>query len=387
MSGFRKYLDFTAAETLQNRLDAAGNRPSGFDYMRLFLALAVIGYHSIVTSYGDAMQMSFVTSPWRAVILMVVPMFFCLSGFLVAGSLERSSTLMRFLGMRTLRIVPALACEVVLSALILGPLLTAVSFETYYSSPEFFSYFGNLVGNMHYRLPGVFSGNPLPHVINGQLWTVPYELGCYLALAGLYMLGIFKNRRWLLAGMALLLLHQVYATFFVGGRHAGLMFGSYDLIKYFLAGLTFYKFRDKIPYTPVLFFTALIVSMLLLLDPDAQRITFLPIAYVTVYLGLLDPPRSKIALSGDYSYGLFLYGFVIQQTVASFGPAFQHWYVNLLIAVPVTCVVAAGSWRLIEKPALGLRRYMNSPEDWYIRRKQNMWSRLPGRLSAHKADS
>ena len=59
-------------------------------------------------------------------------MFFCLSGFLVAGSLERCRTPISFAGLRIFRIFPALVVEVLLSALILGPLLTHYSLKMYF---------------------------------------------------------------------------------------------------------------------------------------------------------------------------------------------------------------------------------------------------------------
>jgi peptidoglycan/LPS O-acetylase OafA/YrhL len=53
-------------------------------------------------------------------------MFFALSGFLVAGSPERSKTLLTFLGLRAIRIYPALGVEVVLSALLIGTAVTTL---------------------------------------------------------------------------------------------------------------------------------------------------------------------------------------------------------------------------------------------------------------------
>ena len=94
----------------------------------------------------------------------------------------------------------------------------------------------------------------------------------------------------------------------------------------------------------------------------------LPATYMTVYLGLKNPKRNKIMLSGDYSYGIFLYGFAMQQAIASF-PALREWYWNLLIAIPVLTTIAVSSWWCIEKPALGLRVYLKKYEEWALARK------------------
>jgi peptidoglycan/LPS O-acetylase OafA/YrhL len=54
----------------------------------------------------------------------------------------------------------------------------------------------------------------------------------------------------------------------------------------------------------------------------------------TVYLGLLNPPKLGL-LFGDHSYGLYLYGFPIQQAVASAGNRTHNWYINFGIALPL----------------------------------------------------
>jgi peptidoglycan/LPS O-acetylase OafA/YrhL len=85
---------------------------------------------------------------------------------------------------------------------------------------------------------------------------------------------------------------------------------------------------------------------------------------MTIYLGLLEPKRISLVSSGDYSYGLFLYGFPIQQaTIATLGAVGHHWFVNTAVALPVTFAIAFFSWRYIEKPALGLRSVLIKIED------------------------
>ena len=80
---------------------------SGFDYLRIGLAVAVVGVHSLrITTGPDALEA--VSVPMAALINLILPLFFGLSGFLVAGSLERVRDLRVFLAFRALRIFPAL---------------------------------------------------------------------------------------------------------------------------------------------------------------------------------------------------------------------------------------------------------------------------------------
>jgi peptidoglycan/LPS O-acetylase OafA/YrhL len=113
---------------------------------------------------------------------MILPMFFALSGFLVTGSLFRTRTLTEFIALRLLRLVPALAVEVTLSAVVLGALFTSLPIGQYFSDPAFWKYFLNIAGRIHYSLPGVFQDNPIP-IVNISLWTIPYELEWYLISA------------------------------------------------------------------------------------------------------------------------------------------------------------------------------------------------------------
>jgi peptidoglycan/LPS O-acetylase OafA/YrhL len=168
--------------SLKDRFIATNGHPSGFDYLRLWLAISVVAVHSPMTTNGDHHR------PLNAYVRAVLPMFFALSGFLVAGSLERSKTLLTFLGLRVIRIYPALVVEVVLSAFLIGVFVTTYPLAGYFSDPLFFLYLRNALGDIHYFLPGVFANNPWPGVVNFQLWTVPFELLCYVLLTALVLL-------------------------------------------------------------------------------------------------------------------------------------------------------------------------------------------------------
>ena len=103
-----------------------------------------------------------------------------------------------FVGLRAIRIYPALAVESLIAALVLGPLLTTKSLPAYFSDHDLHTYFLNILGDPHFLLPGVFKSNPID-LVNGQLWTIPYELRCYVLLTALAMLGAVRRPVILLA--------------------------------------------------------------------------------------------------------------------------------------------------------------------------------------------
>jgi peptidoglycan/LPS O-acetylase OafA/YrhL len=68
----------------------------------------------------------------------------------------------------------------------------------------------------------------------------------------------------------------------------------------------------------------------------------------------------------DYSYGIYLYGFAIQQTMMHFFPLARHWYLNVLVSVPIAVLVAAASWHFVERPASGLRSALKRMEERFL---------------------
>ncbi|AOI65566.1 hypothetical protein WS51_18370 [Burkholderia territorii] len=287
-------------------------------------------------------------------------MFFALSGFLVAGSLQRSKTLIYFAAMRVIRIMPALWVEVILCALILGPIFTGADLSTYFSDEKFRHYFLNLVGDMHYVLPGVFENNPTANLVNGQLWTVPWELECYIALMALALFRIHSNRILFLIAVVAINVAAFFMNFQLG-RDGWVSVHGYVLVLAFLAGVALYYVRDKLPADCRLFCAAVVLMYILLWFPGCDALVAFPAAYATVYLGTLNPPKLKFLESGDYSYGIYLYAYPIQQAIAYF-PGLRSWWLSTLITIPVTGAIAYVSWHYIEKHCLRLRIFATAAE-------------------------
>ena len=344
---------FPGCLTLEQKLIGVRYRPAGFDYMRLILSLAVVLSHTINVCYGRDYTRDVWNSSWRPVLAFILPMFFVLSGFLVAGSLERCRTLISFVGLRVLRIVPALAVDTFIGAVFLGVLFTTLPLAEYFSNREFFGYFSNIAGSIKYTLPGVFGENAWPHVVNSQLWTLPYELECYAAISLLVLIGVTR-RAWLFILALLIFNVALLAWALIHGVGMGAAVSGSPLVECFLFGVAGYIFRRRIYYSAILAVCAFAATWLCLASPAGDYLVALPVAYLTIYLGLLEPKRVAWLFRGDYSYGIFLYGFPVQQSVyAMIGP--HSWYVNILVSLPVILMLAVFSWHCVEKPALLLR--------------------------------
>ncbi|HEX4183671.1 MAG TPA: acyltransferase, partial [Caulobacteraceae bacterium] len=254
--------------SLEQRIADTRGRSTGFDYMRIILASAVVLWHSFTTAYGNDFAYGFLTTSWRPAVAVIVPMFFALSGFLVAGSLFRNSVL-SFVGLRVIRIVPALAVETLLSAIILGPLLTTVPIGRYFSSPTFFKYLCNILGWIHYQLPGLFLTNPVANRVNGQLWTVPWELWCYASLTIAALLRFVRVRALFLWATVLGTVGLFVLEVFV--RHGGMDqengVAPPALLMAFLSAVAIYLYRDRLPWSGRLCILSAALLLALMLVP------------------------------------------------------------------------------------------------------------------------
>jgi peptidoglycan/LPS O-acetylase OafA/YrhL len=356
---------------LADKLALADFRPSGFDYMRLILALGVVAAHSVLAAHGIEAYADLYESPLRGPVRLILPMFFALSGFLVAGSLERTKTVVSFLGLRAIRIYPALVVEVLLSAFILGPLLTTVTLAEYFSNPVFHSYLWNIIGHVHFFLPGVFQYNPWPGAVNQQLWTVPYELLCYIVIATLAVMAVVKRRYLaILGGVAMLLAYGAHRLYEGEGFFLTKPMGGELLVASFLFGVAVFLYRHQIPWSRKAMVLSGVASVLFAgIIPYGDFLAPIAAAYFTVLLGLTNPARILLLKGADYSYGIFLYGFAIQQAFTTLGLWTHHWYVNLLFCIPLSAMFAAFSWHCVEKPALKLRKNVMAVEGWWIARR------------------
>lgn len=340
------------AETIGQAFDRAGGRSSGFDYLRLGLASAVLFWHSFrVTDVSIGYE-----SWWGPLVRLILPMFFALSGFLVAGSLLRVRSMREFLILRTLRIMPALWVVVAVSVLGIGLAFTTLPAGDYLAHPQTRDYFWNLVARTRYLLPGVFRDNPV-EVINASLWTIRYEIQAYILIVVLWIVGAIKRPRLLLP---LVLVGQLLAPAIdlistVPVREAGPVSG-YTLIVSFTFGTVLFVCRDLVPARNSWGIASGVLALALLSTHASGYFAGPAAAYFTVWLGLKNPQRNFVVASADISYGIYLWAYPIQQAVVQLFPGARIWWANAAISFAITVVIATLSWHFVEKPVLDGRK-------------------------------
>ena len=357
--------------TIGAKLDATRGIGPGFDFVRLILAMGVLVWHSVVVT--ASMRESAYASPFWFSDYVFVPGFLALSGFLVTGSGLRLNV-KNFLLNRAARIIPGLAAVVFLSAFVLGPIYTKLPLADYFSDKGLWNYLTSAFGFTKYYLPGVFVDNPYK-AVNGALWTMPYEIFCYLMAAGLIFFGLLRYP--LVVGAAAVVFMSAAILVYKAQLHegtTGLVRSAYNflllghgakLFPCFFAGALFYLLRYKIPYDWKI---ASVVGLLCVAAavfgnqhwlhwPMAHVILVPCIVYLVVFFGLSVPPKIPLYSTGDYSYGVYLYNVPVGQAiVASYPPIQQYWWVHLIVALPLVTVCAILSWYFVERPMMSLRK-------------------------------
>ena len=245
--------------------------------------------------------------------------------------------------------------------LVLGPLVTDLPLAAYFSDPLFRQYPLNIIGDIHYFLPGVFLNNPSPRYVNLQLWTIPAEMYCYAFLATVSLSQLAHRRLTVplitLATFVCLLGMMVLGIYAPADWSAGLGRVQIEtLVLAFMVGVCLYELRDKIPLRADLFVLSVLLSYVLLWGGTLQYLATIPIAYGTIFVGLSNFPKTFINRTGDYSYGVYLYGLPLQQFVVYLFPQNKNWLLSFAMAYALSLVFAAFSWHLVESKVMAKKK-------------------------------
>jgi peptidoglycan/LPS O-acetylase OafA/YrhL len=327
--------------------DRLGSRDNNFDLLRLFAAWSVLVSHSFALVGREEPLHQFGTTLGNVGVLV----FFAVSGLLIRRSWEYDPNPRDFWTKRALRLIPALATVAVLTAFVLGPVVTSRSMGSYWSSPEtwFYPVRVTLLYTFGAPLPGVFEDNIHPGV-NGPLWSLPIEVFAYLLL---FLLGIsgLLARRAVVTTVAVLSL--AWAAVWVPLTSDPV--GATYVVAAFAVGAAAYTWRDRLVLTWPVALALLPVCVVTGLGPTSLRVVTWTLAavYLCYWFAYALPPVGRLLTRfGDASYGVYIWAFPVQQTIVQLaGPDTGPGFVTL-VATPIVWLLAITSWRLVERPAL-----------------------------------
>lgn len=334
------------------------SRDNNFNLIRFIAALLVLVSHSYSIFQGSVENEPLFNAVGLTLGTFAVDLFFITSGFLIASSFFGRGNLVQFLWARILRIYPALIVSVVLTVFVLGAIVSTLGFQDFLNNPDTLRYLVKnsiMILGIEYRLPGVFEGN-LVSAVNGSMWTLPWEVRMYVALAVICSVLMVLSDRYrtmdvkyvvpTLAGLAMFLtLCDAYWHFYDGK--------ALRLFAMFFVGSSFYIHRNSILLSRRIYWVLFLAVSWTMLQPSTFYAVYcIALPYMVLYIAYI--PKGKILkfnLVGDYSYGLYIFAFPIQQSVFHFMP--QLGFYSLMgLSTVITLIFAVGSWHLVERRAL-----------------------------------
>jgi peptidoglycan/LPS O-acetylase OafA/YrhL len=339
----------------------AVKRPyDNFTILRLALALAVVVSHAASVGTGRHTDEPLHALTGYTLGEHGVNGFFAVSGFLVAMSWERRGGALPFAAARLLRVFPGLIVAVLVTALLIGGAMTTLGKGDYLASAATWKMIWQTLSTFKSAttLPGVFEGNPLRWPIS-TVWTLRYELMCYAGLLAYGVAGGYRKPWLMLVGAALAALALLAL-----GLRGDIPKGQETALRLpliFFCGSLAWLYRERIPVSlgVIAGILAALPLAALAFPPLYKPLLFVGSAYLFLWTAMapgLSHPRFEPP--GDISYGVYLYGWPVQQTLQALFPAVSGWTM-LPLALAITCGLATLSWLTVEKPALRLKtRFM-----------------------------
>ncbi len=242
--------------------DGLARPHNAFGAVRLALALLVVVSHAFSVTTGALLDEPLAHLTGYTLGEHAVNGFFAVSGFLVTMSLMRRGP-RDYVVARALRIVPGLVAATLVVALGLGSLMTTSSLPAYWSDPGLWRFIQGTLTTFksNAALPGVFSDNPFRFPM-GTVWTLKYEVLCYLGLLAAGLFGALRQR-WL----APLLVAGLFVALSLAGLRAGEMpkglETSLRLPLIFAAGAALFLHADRARLSWPLAFALLALAALL----------------------------------------------------------------------------------------------------------------------------
>jgi peptidoglycan/LPS O-acetylase OafA/YrhL len=353
-------LPHRSRRTLGQALDENGGVGPCFNLIRLAAAFAVLTSHSFVlTGHPEWEPLGWFSGGQTDMGGTAVYLFFLISGFLVTRSLQRSRSMADYTRKRAARIMPGLVAVVLALAFFVGPALTQLSVPEYFAAEGFFSFFGTIVFAGSASLPGIDES------VDGALWTLRYEALCYVGLAAAGAVGLLAPRRALLVAAGLFMA----AGWWAKNRHL-VVLQPFDIdlgyllrfLGYFVPGVAFYVFRDRIRLDARAGIAAFVLAVLLLRFGCYHL--FFPVlgGYLVLLLGMQTSAVARLIQTRDYSYGVYIYAWPVQLAVIQILGSPASWWTATLSCMAATLPLAALSWHFVERPALVLARAWHSAD-------------------------
>lgn len=340
-------------------------RNNALNAWRLALALEVVFWHT----YPVHGHVPNVRTVLQLLLCGGVDGFFAISGFLITASWLSNPRVREYLAARALRILPGFYVCMIITAFVFAPLSVAIQGGSALrlvlsGAPLEYVLENGAVAWLKPDVGGTPHNIPNAGVWNASLWSLIWEVMCYLVVALIGVAGL-ANRRWV--SPAILILAALGASTLPGMkfpdvlRHpegdvrTALFFLVCRSAVMFAAGALLYQWRDSIPARWWLVAVSVVIVVAAGQLPDYRVVGALPLAYAVVVSGSLVRNR-RLWLRTDLSYGMYIYAYPTQQLLAVCGLVALRPLLFCGLVAAATMPLAAASWFLVEKPARSLKK-------------------------------
>lgn len=336
------------------------DRQNNMNVVRMYLCLCIIMNHFNVLNEASL--------PTLPRIFGGVGSFFAISGFLMFASFEKRQNVRSYFDRRLRRILPPYVLIVLLAAVALS-LVSTLPAREYFTDPGLYKYVGANLLFLNFLdpdLPGVFvEGVNHLSAVNGSLWTMKGEVICYLAVPAVYALlrrHAHRAPQVLLALTVMSLAVYLWLSLSDDGTPraiAGIVAKQFRLFAFFFFGAILniylayvkrYKWWVLAAAVALLYVSTLDGVLHLSLRPFTDSV-------LVIWFCMIGKWGHCFSRYNSISYDMYLFHFPVIQVLIAVGAvdAAGLWP-SLAIAVAVTVVMAALSWRYVGKRILNSKR-------------------------------
>lgn len=328
-----------------------------FTPLRFIFAFMVLIGHGFVVTSGTSAAEPHVFYEYTFS-YMAVNLFFIASGFLVTKSMLYRGDVSEYSSARLLRIYPALIVHVLFIMFIVGPFVTNLPAAKFFTDPQFWTQPFQVLSfyKTEMILPGAFERNP-ESLASATLWTLRYEILAYIGTAILFAMGLMKKKWMLLAQFALCAMAWMAAHAF--GVFDKLPATGQNLLRFGISyglGAAIYAYRDILKFN-ILGLVAVTIAAVLSNGTFLFEVTTaIMLGYFIFWAAYIKIPKlNGLQKMSDISYGIYIYHWSIMQVIAYINPEIGTAKL-IALAIPLTVLISAASWRYVEKPMLANKK-------------------------------
>ena len=310
-----------------------------------------------------------------------VKSIFLISGYLITKSLwsihgkTRSRVAVIYCIKRFGRLYPEYIVCTLFCAIIVGPLFTQLSWQQYWANIDSIKFFvsRNLLLFPVFGLPGVFHCNIYPNAVNGSFWTMPVEVTLYMLILLLFLLS--KNEKinkiaYMIVSVCVIIAFAI--RFWRFPTEYCVWYGTdwlsaLNIMPYFLIGGLAYLYDFK-KYTNIQVASVLMLvfggSLALAPAYISEILCMVILSYFVLSIMLVSEQTLNLkCIGGEYAYGMYLYGFVVQQCLSQLFLGereinFWNFHVSFVVCVLVTYIFAVISFEYVYKPVNTINKWV-----------------------------